>query len=767
MRLLMFILAGATVLPLAALLAGIWPALAPAWRRSSAAARLGLAALWLLGAGFLLLRPHDDSFTGLDNMTYRNLAQAFLEGRGFHDPDTILAEVPAELRENFLLHPGPVGRPTRDRVFQLSGWQSTDTQPFFMPVLSLAAAGLEPVLAPERLVPVVGALWLALVLAAGFCAGGGWGLMATAALVLGTAWPAWFLRGFFAEGAGAALATGVMAAAAVRPLRAGIAVVAGFALGLAVSFHPTLAVLAGPAALALMLERRDGRTVAGLVVGLLAGVFPFWALTRWVCQPNGDWTRWASLWRMISWIPEIRATALAVGVLALVSLMAIGTGFVPSVRAWLRKWEAKLAPWGWLVVCAVPGLVIAFLPGAAGETLRSGAAATWSGIRWPCGLLFLAGAGVVLSGSRPVRERFWLAALCWAVLMFLFIKGVETPVGLWSQRRFLPVALAGIALLAAPLSALAASFAGRGRGQAGGVALALAVAGLWNILHWPAAYFTIDERGATAWTEAVAEKLGTGRRIVFDYYPHSVPYAADLKHRVLGLGEMSWKRWPEVAAWLAPLAGTEEVWVATSWSPTALEAGFRLEPVFAATGLFPVVKTKAFFPAEPGARTVNNAFFRAVPLGPGETAGQDKVLDGSPVGLRGPWGQVRNGATWTRQGSGLIGPVPEKGVAAVFEATCEWAPPAAEWPEQILLVTPPWGGDPLRLAVTAGAQTVMGTIRRPADDGRRPPTGIYAFSVARSYNPAAYGLRGYSTDLGVLLRRVIIRVEPGAPSVPN
>jgi hypothetical protein len=86
-------------------------------------------------------------------------------------------KVPVPLRENFLLHRGPVGRPTRDRVFQLSDWQvDGHAVPFFLPTLSLAASGLEPVLAPERFVPLVGALWLALVLAAGFCAGGGWGL---------------------------------------------------------------------------------------------------------------------------------------------------------------------------------------------------------------------------------------------------------------------------------------------------------------------------------------------------------------------------------------------------------------------------------------------------------------------------------------------------------------------------------------------------------------------------------------------------------------
>ena len=767
MHLLMYILALATVLPLLALLAWVRPALAARWRDASRLACSGLIGLWLLGAGFLLACPHDDSFTGLDDMTYRNLAQAFLEGRGFHDPDSVLAEVPPALREDFLLHPGPVGRPTRDRVFQLSDWQATETQPFFMPVLSLAAAGLEPLLAPERFVPLIGALWLALVLAAGFSAGGGWGLAATAALLLGTAWPAWFLRGFYAEGAGAALVAGVMAASSVRSLRAGIAGVAGFALGMAVSYHPTLAVLSGPVALALMLERREGKVVAGLVMGLLAGVFPFWAMTRWVCQPYGDWTRWETLRRMLFGPQEIRATALAVGVLALISLMAVGAGFIPAVRAWIRKWDEKLTPWGWLVACVAPVLVIAFLPGVAGDTLRSGTAATWSGIRWPYGLLIVAGAVTVLAKRRPIRERFWLAILCWIALMFLFIKGVETPVGLWSERRFLPVALTGIALLALPLATAWSSIAARGRLWAGVSAIALAVAGLWNGLHWPVAYLTVNEHGAAEWIGTVAPRLGTERRVVFDYYPHSVPYAAGLQHRVLGLGEMSREHWPEVAAWIASLVQTEEVWVVSSWSPTALEDGLRLEPVFTATGAFPVVKTKAFFPAERSLRTVYNAFSRVVPLAPGETAAQDKVLDGSPVGLRGYWGNVRKGATWSRQGSGIIGPVPAQGNEVLFKAECEWASPAADWPEQVLKVTPPWGGALLRLTVAAGAHTIQGRLARPTDDGSRPPTGIYSFSVDRPYDPADYGLHGYTSDLGVLMRHVIIRVEPGAPSVSH
>ncbi|NCC95023.1 MAG: hypothetical protein EOM10_17445, partial [Opitutae bacterium] len=163
----------ATGAPLAAMLAWIGPPFLARWRQTGRGARAGLAGLWVIGSVALLAFPHDDSFTGLDNMTYRQMAHAFREGRGFHDVDPILAQVPEEMRENFLLHPGPRGRLTRDRAFQLGGWQSAETRPFFMPALPLAAAAPGALLAPERFVPVVGALWWALVLTAGFCAGGG------------------------------------------------------------------------------------------------------------------------------------------------------------------------------------------------------------------------------------------------------------------------------------------------------------------------------------------------------------------------------------------------------------------------------------------------------------------------------------------------------------------------------------------------------------------------------------------------------------------
>jgi hypothetical protein len=767
MRFWMLISMLASLLPLVALGAWIWPVLVARWHSLRWGARLGLGGLWLVCAGFLLGNPHDDSFTGLDNMAYRHLTHAFLEGRGFHDRDAVLAEVPGTLRENFLFHRGPRERPTRDCAFQLSSRQSAETQPFFMPGLSLAAAGVDPVLAPERLVPLAGALWLALMLAAGFCAGGGWGVVAAGALLLGTAWPAWFLRGFYPEGVGAMLISGVIASASIRPLRGAMAAVAGFALGLAVTCHPTLVVLAVPIAWVLMLEQRDAQIWFCVAAGMLAGWLPLWAVTRWVCQPYGDWTHWETLRKMLFSIPQHQAVALALGALAVVSVGTLWAGFHPVMRARIRRVDAWALPWGWGAACALPLAGIALLPGAVGETLRTAWTSAWSGIRWPYALAWLAGAGLAWRRQRPVRERVGLAAVCWAMLFFLFIQGMETPVGLWSQRRFLPVVLTGIAVLVAPLSAGLAACAARRRWAGWAAAAGMMLAGLWNPWHWPAAYLAVNERGAAEWIQAVSDRIGTNRWVVFDYYPHSVPYAAGLKQKVLGLGETSWTHWPEVAGWLAALARREEVWVATSWSPCTLEEGAKLETMFAATGRFPGVHAKAFFPAVRSQRTVQNTFSRWVPLAGNERGSQDKVMDGSPVGLRGPWGEVRKGATWSRQGSGIIGPVPEKGGQVFFEADCKWVPPTKDWPAQILRVTPPWGGEPLRLEVPAGEQVVRGILARPAGDGERQATGVYLFHAVRPYNPAEYGLRHYSADLGVILRRIIIRIELEGSSVTS
>lgn len=747
----------ATLLPLVFLLIHMRPLFAQRWKEARALSRLALLGLWLGGAGVLFARPHDDTFTGLDDMTYRNMAYTFVEGRGFHDRDSVLDLVPPAMREDFLFHRGPTGRPTRDRIFSLSGWQETNTKPFFTPTLPLAAGAQEAVLAPERFVPLVGAVWLAFILLVAFGAGAGWGLFAAAMLLLATAWPAWFLRGFYAEGVGAVLVSAVILAAASRPLRGWMTAVAGFALGISISYHPTLTALAIPTGIVLLLERRDIKSLIASILGIGIGAFPLWALTRWVCQPYGDWTRWQNLRHLINVAPEHRAIAVMLVVLVIGSVVALWLGLQTNARERIKKIDLRMTPWGWLAICACPVIAIFASPGFVDHALQKGATATWSGIRWPAAILFLTAAATVLTRNRPTRERFLLAALSFASLLFLFVKGVEIPVGLWSQRRFLPIVLVGIALLSPPFSAFIARVASHGRIRAAVAALALLFTGGWNLAHWPAPYATVNEGGAAKWAADISETIGTNRLVVFDYFPHAVPYEASLKQTVLGLGEPSRRYWPEVAEWLAQKAATQEVWLVTSWSPTALEDGLKLEPISSKTGVFSIVKTKQFFPAQRGPLTIINTFMRAVPLKTDEVAEQDKLLSGSPIGLRGRWGAIRNDLTWTREGCGIIGPLPAKGASAELILECMWDPPNKEWKEQVLLVTPPWGGEPLRLHIGTELRAHVATITRPLSDEDRAPTGSYTFHVERPYNPQDFGISGYNSDLGVVMRRITIR----------
>ena len=725
-------------------------------RRISAWCWVALALLALAGSGWLLTHSHEDSFTGLDNMAYRKMARAFDGGRGFFDPDPVLPALPPSLRRAVLYRSGSQTRPTRDLSFQLDAPDGRATRPFFMPSLPLAAAGL-PWLAPDLLPPLLASLAWWLLLLAGAAAGGGWGLAAVLALVLATPWPLWFARGFYPDGSGSLILGGLIAAVAIRPLdRAVLRFVAGFALGFSAALHPTLLLVALPLAGVLMLERPRVRESVLLAGGCLLGLLPFWWMTRTICHPYGDWTR---LDRLVALLGATREHALLAASLLLLTVLAGGAlalGFHSAARARLRRLDARLRPWGWAAVSLAPLLLIACLPGSPGATLREGARAVWTGIRVPGALLLLGGGAAVLRQGRPARERILLAALAWLSLFFLFLKGLEVPAGIWSLRRFLPVLLPLLALLAAPLAAACASL--RSIGRRAVVAALLLIAGTANLARWPAAFLQVNEAGATAWTTRVAQSLGPERLVVFDYFPHSAPYAGNPQTRVLGLGETTRAQWPELAGWLAGVARTSEVWIATSYMPAGIEEDLRLEPVLAVTGRFPVVKSRHFLPADRGERLVSHGFLKAVPV----TADtpptlQEKVLDGGPLGLRGPWGAVRARGMWTRQGSAIIGPYPAAGTMVRFEAEVEWTPPEPSWERQRLFVAPPWGGEPLVCTVTSGVATVSGRWTVPPV-AERTPTGRYRFSVERPYDPRAYGQRGYDADLGVLLRRVTIRI---------
>ena len=449
-------------------------------------------------------------------------------------------------------------------------------------MLPLAAAGLEPFMGPERFVPLMGVFGLSLILAAGFYAGGGWGVLACGALVLGTAWPAWFLRGFYPEGVGAILVAAVVAASTVRPLRGGMSLVAGVALGLSVSYHPTLVFLAVPIGLGLSAELGQRGETGRWAVGALLGILPLLAMMTWVCRPYGNFLSLGRLRWLISVSPGHRAVAVGLTIVAIAGAGLLAASHSRRVRVCFgRGWQRLVLAFGLVAVC----LLALCMPFFMGGTLLTGWTAVWRGIGWGFAGLMIAGCTCVLTMGRPMRERYWLAVLCTAAMFFLYLKGAEVPVGLWSQRRFLPVILVGIAVLAAPLSAGLSACIMQWRSARWLWVMLVIVSGLWNVVHWPVAYFTVNEKGSTEWTRSVAESIGTNRWVIFEYYPHSVPYAAGLKQKVLGLGEPSKDHWPEVADWISSLAMSNDVWMTTSWTPCMLEDGFRFEEVFAKTGV--------------------------------------------------------------------------------------------------------------------------------------------------------------------------------------
>jgi hypothetical protein len=382
----------------------------------------------------------------------------------------------------------------------------------------------------------------------------------------------------------------------------------------------------------------------------------------------------------------------------------------------------------------------------------------------PFGLLLAGGVVGVLAGRRPVHEKLMMYTLMGGGLILLFIKGHEIPVGVWSQRRLLPAILMLVAWLIHPLSQMLARQAARDKRGARVIALVLAAASLANLLRWPMAYGLVNEAGAKNWTDAVATRIGTERWVVFDHYPHHVPYAPELRHRVLGLNEESHDHWLDTAAWVASVARTQEVWLASSWQPCSLEEQVRLDPVFATTGRFVVASCKRYLPIVAQEREIRHQFVAVTPLGTDPAPPQDKVMDGSPLGLRGPWSSTKDTghgrmARWTRQGSGIIGPVPAPGGRARIEMTCAFDNVAPDWSSQDVKITTPWGSE-VMCGVTTGWQTVSLQLERAADevDGDWP-TGVYRFSVARPYDPARFGLRPYPPDLGIQVRRIFIQAD--------
>lgn len=752
-----------------AILRALWPQISrtPRWTR-------GLLLLAIIASGLLLLRPHEDTFTGLDTSCYRLMGKAFTAGRGFLDTDKTLMGLPPEQRRGVLLEYEHWGRDTRDRSFQITSLKTCGTQPYFYPFLPLAATGLESAtrfISGDLFIPLTGLLFFTIVLCLGTALGSHYGLLASAALLIGTPLPAYLLRGYYAEGVGAVLALLVLLGRSLPERTPAFRVIAPFALGLSVCFHPVIAALSLPIlALILVEPALSRRGILMSVAGFIAGAMPLLPMTLYICQPYGNIASWRGLLHLLSVADVHRLMA----VFLLVFAAAIGAVLLGSSslkhRLCDRCTSLLASPAVFLLL-----LLLALLPFAIPASLWSGKLLIATGlheyrdgIRTGYGLVLAIGILAAFSRSTPPLSR---AILLLAILLsplFLYLKGFET-MGLWSQRRLLPLSLLVIVALAPVLAAFCGWLANRwGRTAATGLAVVLLAAAAINPVRWPAPYLACHEQGATQWVDSVAQKIGT-RLAFFDYYPYGVPFSLIPGCRAIGLSEFGGAALPGLVQWLATQAGREEVLIVTAYSNPGLEEGMVLTERSRETLSMPRVVSKTALPAETRQRIIDMTILSAKPATGDSPPAVHKILDDGPLAVRGPWGrgspiqQGRAGllpARWSREGSQIVGPVPKPGQSVRIAVAAAASRDDGE-AGQLLLLNPPWGGPPLELAVSNDLTRVEGTLTRPSGDtASLPPTGLYTIKAGKPYNPAKAGIRGYNRDLGARIHAISIEALP-------
>lgn len=729
-----------------------------------------LLAVFLVAAVFFLVNPHRDVFSGLDAAKYRMLAESFEAGRGFHDADLIFGKVPAAVQPFFLFRDltHQNYRNTRDGVFQLNDLSGgMKTSPFFIPALPLAAAGLGAIgFSRDLLVPLLGLLWIATVLAVASISGGRTGVFIAAAMIFATAWPAWFLRGFHSECVGGLIVATVISASFSGASSRCRYALFGFLLGLSLAFHLTMAVMAIPVALYLVLRSGKWGETLALILGGMVGTLPLLLINAFVCQPYGDFLDFNSLKVMCASVKEIRAIVAVLLAAGVCGVGVVALAHVRKVRDLLASDPGRrVVSAACVAVCAV-GMTTPF---AAGGALLEGWRTTFSGISFSAVYIFAA-AVVFLFGRRStLSERFLFTSLVVAALVFVYIKGVEVPAGIWSQRRFGPVVFCMIALLVVPLSKGIRDVSAYSRKLAWLMAFPIGIAPVVVMMSWPAAYLTANNKGADLLVDAMKSDIaraGADALTVFDYYPHSVPYQFSQTASVFGIAESAAtvQGHGPVMKWLAEESRKRPVRIVSSYSfrSPLVEDGVMLKLVDFHKAMIHATATKAFFPIERRDSAIVNLVYDVIPIDASNRfeAVQTKTLDGGPLGLRPPWGRVVKNGMWSLEGSGIVGTLPRPGEKVEIKLTASWYPPNGDWTNQAIVVTPPFQGNPLEMTVQAGRTCIRAdTIARGADDTEeRGQTGVYRIYAKTPYNPEEFGISGFGEGLGAVIESVSIRV---------
>jgi len=205
---------------------------------------------------------------------------------------------------------------------------------------------------------------------------------------------------------------------------------------------------------------------------------------------------------------------------------------------------------------------------------------------------------------------------------------------------------------------------------------------------------------------------------------------------------------------------------ATAFSNPGMEDGVLFETQSVHTGSFARVVSHGLLPAARRQHDIRIELMKAIPLTePKAELAVDKVMDAGPLALREPWGKYRRKvrgenremltAEWSRDGSGILGPLPPPGGYVVFEI---WAASGQET-TQILDIVAPWKVEQQRINIPSTFARHTLRIERAADCVLKETTGVYRLNVPVPYDPALAGIRGYANDLGVLVHRIRIETK--------
>lgn len=726
-----------------------------------------LIPLLVMAFAVLLLRPHEHVFQGLDSSAYRLMACALSEGKPLKGKDLLLIEIPPEMRRGVLLESTLNGRLTRDRSCQILSLDAATTQPYFYPTLSLCMVGFDlfcPGTARDLFVPAVALLLLALSFRVAVSRGGGAGLAPVVAAFLGTPLLVWTCRGGFAETAAALF----LAIAVLGWLVTGATVAESFLMGVALAIHPSLLVLAVPLVGVMAFTAGSTRRRLSGVLAFGAGCLPLVGLTLWVAQPYGG-LRWADQWRQLQLQPMSAAVYLAAALSAV--LFAVACCFRRRLgRCWTSLVESS--PFGaWALIAFAVALPWVLLGGLWSQRglMGWGARDFATAFPWPFALALTAWLLVAVLRYGDSRSRALLLLLLAALPVFLVLKGYER-FGFWSQRRLTPPLM-----LLLPLSAWTgsrvAAWSRRCPLSAWGVAALLMLASAYTIVRWPAPYWMREEAGADALLAEMRARVGSAL-VVSDYYPFSVPLAALPGSRSIGLNTQATQAFGATWRWIHSRIAEEPVyWLSTQPTHPGLESGVRLIDRGHLRARLPLLHSRAALPALPGTRDIAMAFLQPVALSDDAVPPTlDKTIVHGPLALRGPWEQRQTrcrsvagevlATRWTREGSGLIGPVPPPGGSLQIE--CLGASGRQHGDPVALRIQPPWQRESIELRVQATARWSTNVLTRPLSSelSGAPPTGLYTLTCATPYDPATDGIEGFPADLGVQLHRIRLIARP-------